>query len=170
MVPNSSGFNLNSIQDGVQRVENFSHTFNGNYILPPNANSPVNHAINHSVEDFDDLGVVVWIQNNVTKEILQSTNATQSFTSDEEKLMNSFKIFPNPSSNTATIVFGETQNNDVSIEVYNILGELVLSKTDYSKSNLGYYHLDVSTLNNGIYNLVLRYEDSTISKKLVIRK
>ena len=52
MVPGSSGSNLNSLQDGVQRVENLSYTFNGNYILPPDANSPVNHAINHTSKTY----------------------------------------------------------------------------------------------------------------------
>jgi hypothetical protein len=73
MVPSSSGFNLDSLQNGTQRVESFTYTFNGNYLLPPNASSPVNHAVNHTVEDFNNLGVVLWIQDDATKEILQST-------------------------------------------------------------------------------------------------
>jgi hypothetical protein len=79
MVPGSSGFNLDSLQNGTQRVENFSYTFIGGYILPPDANSPVNHTINHTVEDFNNLGVVVWVQDDVTKEILQSTVSNLGF-------------------------------------------------------------------------------------------
>ena len=76
MVPGSLGFGIASLQEGNQVTENFSYTFQGNYILPPDANSPVNHTTQHTVEDFNNLGVIVWIQDDNSKEILQSTTAS----------------------------------------------------------------------------------------------
>jgi hypothetical protein len=73
MIPGSMGFALPTLQTGVPVLENFSHTFQGSYTLPPDANSPIDHSIEHSIEDFNNLGVVTWIQDDVTKEILQST-------------------------------------------------------------------------------------------------
>jgi hypothetical protein len=171
MVPGSSGSNLNSLQDGVQRVENLSYTFNGNYILPPDANSPVNHAINHTVEDFDELGVIVWIQDDATKEILQSTTASLVTSviennSPASKLM----IFPNPTSNLATIAFEGFENSDIEISLVNLLGEVVFSKKINSSAYLDYYNLDVSLLSNGIYNLVAKSNGKITTKKLQILK
>jgi hypothetical protein len=40
--------------------------------LPNNAGDPINHAIEHSVENFDNLFVVWWIQNMKTKEVTQA--------------------------------------------------------------------------------------------------
>ena len=83
MVPGSTGFSLGSLTDGQTVVENFSHTFQGAYTLPPDANNPIDHMTQHSVEDFSNLGVVTWIQDDATKEILQSTVSVESFTNIE---------------------------------------------------------------------------------------
>lgn len=169
MVPSSSGFNLNSLQDGVQRVENFSYIFNGNYILPTSANNPVNHAINHSVEDFDDLGVVVWIQNNVTKEILQSTTASLvTNIAQNNSFSNKLMIFPNPTSDLATIAFEGFKNSDIDVNVLNSLGKIVFSRKITSNSYLDYCNLDVSGLSNGIYNVFVKSNGKILTKKLQI--
>ena len=171
MVPGSSGSNLNSLQDGVQRVENLSYTFNGNYILPPDANSPVNHSLNHTIEDFSNLGVIVWIQDDATKEILQSTTASLvtnviENNSSASKLM----IFPNPSSELTTLALEGFENSEIEINIINLLGEVVFNKEITSSSYLDYYNLDVSYLSNGIYNVVAKSSGTIFTKKLQILK
>lgn len=170
MVPGSSGFSLGSLTDGQTVVENFSYTFQGAYTLPPNAGSPINHSIEHSVEDFSNLGVVTWIQDDATKEILQSTVSVESFTNIEEKPTTDLMVFPNPTENMATISFKGIQGLDISIELYNLLGELIVSENYTSQSNFDYYNLDVSTVNNGIYNLVFKVGETVTTKKLQILK
>ena len=170
MVPGSMGFSLGSLQDGQTIVENFSHTFQGAYTLPPDANSPIDHTSQHSIEDFSNLGVVTWIQDDATKEILQSTVSVESFTNIEEKQTTDLMVFPNPTENTATISFEGIQGSDVTIELYNLLGELIVSENYTSQSNFDYYNLDVSTVNNGIYNLVFKVGESVTTKKLQILK
>ena len=142
MVPGSTGFSLGSLTDGQTVVENFSHTFQGTYTLPPDANNPIDHMTQHSVEDFSNLGVVTWIQDDATKEILQSTVSVESFTNIEEKQTTDLMVFPNPTENMATISFEGIQGSDVSIELYNLLGELIVSETYTSQSNFDYYNLD----------------------------
>jgi hypothetical protein len=170
MVPGSTGFSLGSLTDGQTVVENFSHTFQGAYTLPPDANNPIDHMTQHSVEDFSNLGVVTWIQDDATKEILQSTVSVESFTNIEEKQTTDLMVFPNPTENMATISFEGIQDSDVSIELYNLLGELIVSENYTSQSNFDYYNLDVSTVNNGIYNLVFKVGESVTTKKLQILK
>jgi len=170
MVPGSSGFALSSLQTGVLVAENFSHTFQGSYVLPPNANNPTNHAIQHSIEDFNNLGVVSWIQNDVTKEIVQSTVSTLSATNVGELNSTRLMLFPNPAENTTTLAFQGMEGSDVKIDLYNLLGELVFSGNHTSASNFDYYNIDVTTLNNGIYNLVLTVGESMTTKKLQILK
>ena len=57
MIPSSSGTAIPALQAGVQESFNFSYNFQGQYTLPVDANSPINHMNSHSVEDFDNLGV-----------------------------------------------------------------------------------------------------------------
>ena len=78
MVPSDIGTSMNSLVAGQQTTLNLQHIFQGNYRLPFDATSPINHTIEHSVEDFSNLMVAVWIQDAVTKEVHQSTYATLS--------------------------------------------------------------------------------------------
>ena len=170
MVPGSMGFALPTLQSGVPVVENFSHTFQGSYTLPPDANSPIDHSTQHSIEDFDNLGVVTWIQDDATKEVIQSTVSTISATNVEELQTTKLMLFPNPAENTATVAFEGLEGSNVQIELYNLLGELVFTGNHTSTSNFDYYNIDVTTFNNGIYNLVLKVGESITSKKLQIIK
>ena len=56
LMPSSSGESLSSLTSGATVTKQLSYTFNGNYILPPNAQSPVNLS-SHTVEDFTNLGL-----------------------------------------------------------------------------------------------------------------
>jgi hypothetical protein len=170
MVPGSMGFALPTLQTGVAVVENFSHTFQGSYTLPPDANSPIDHTTQHSIEDFNNLGVVTWIQDDATKEVIQSTVSTISGTNVEELSTTKLMLFPNPAENTATVAFEGLEGSDIKIDLYNLLGELVFTGNHTSGSNFDYYNIDVTTLNNGIYNLVLTVGESMTTKKLQILK
>jgi hypothetical protein len=70
----TSGNSLNNFVAGTPQSFDLSYTFNGNYRLPANGLTAniINHAIEHSVEDFGDLMVVCWIQDMSTGEVLQA--------------------------------------------------------------------------------------------------
>lgn len=72
MVPDQAGTSL----DPLQRLEpvsfSMSYTFNGDYKSDASMNNQVNDAIEHTVEDFSDLQVVVFVQDTTTLEVHQS--------------------------------------------------------------------------------------------------
>ncbi len=72
MLPNANGTSIGTILTGQPLTYEFSYTFQGNYRLPANANSPINNATEHSVEEFTDLGVIVWVQNVGSKDVFHS--------------------------------------------------------------------------------------------------
>ena len=169
MVPGSSGFNITSLQEGNQVTENFSYTFQGNYILPPDANSPVNHTIQHTIEDFNNLGVIVWIQDDNSKEILQSTTASLVLDVNEDLTsLNKFMVFPNPSNEIATIAYMGLQDNDIDVKLVNLLGEVVLHESFTSSSILDNFNIDVSSFSNGVYNVVITSNDKISTQQLQI--
>ena len=98
------------------------------------------------------------------KEILQSTVSVESFVGLNERQITDLMVFPNPTENMATVSFEGIQGTDVTIELYNLLGELIISENYTSQSNFDYYNLDVSSFNNGIYNLVFKVGESTTTK------
>jgi hypothetical protein len=62
----------------VNQVFSRSFTFNGNYRLPFNALSAINVNTEHSVENFSNLLAVSWIQNDSSKEVVQSSWSDES--------------------------------------------------------------------------------------------
>ena len=169
MLPNASGYVINPLQAGVQQTYDFSYTFQGNYTLPADANSPVNHMLEHTVEDFNNLGVAVWVQDDVTKEILQSTTASLVTDVNEDLTsLNKFMVFPNPSNEIATIAFMGIQGNDIDIKLVNLLGEVVLHESFTSSSTLDNFNIDVSSFSNGVYNVVITSNDKISTQQLQI--
>ena len=80
-----------------------------------------------------------------------------------ENAATSFTIFPNPSSNYITIA---TENNLIinTVEVYNILGQTVISKSNIFQVQT---NLNVSNLNSGIYFVRVASENGISVRKFV---
>lgn len=78
MLPDANGLAIPPlVANTPYTAQTQSYSFLGDYRLPPNSINPINLNIaEHSVEEFTDLGVVVFIQDQNTKEILQSAYAT----------------------------------------------------------------------------------------------
>ena len=88
----------------------------------------------------------------------------------EESTNFSSRIFPNPAENSATIELQGVEGENIKFELYNILGEIVFKGNYRPTSNFDYYNIDLSSINNGIYNLVLKDGESLSTKKLQIVK
>ena len=169
MVPNSNGYAIQALQSGVSETYNFSYNFQGQYTLPPDANSPINHMTSHSVEDFDNLGVAVWIQDDVTKEVLQSTTASIVADIKENQPSSKLMLFPNPSvENNTNLVIETPERGDFEIMLINTLGEIVMIDNIVVSSDMTVYNLDNTALSNGIYNVVVTSKSTKSTKKLQI--
>ena len=130
MVPDAQGDAIAALQGGTTVNKSYSYTFNGSYVLPPNANSPVNHAVAHTVEEFSDLAVSVWIQDITTKDILQSVDATLVIGIDDfDGKAHNLQLFPNPASDVAFVSIDMVKASNATFNVVNALGQVVLSKT-----------------------------------------
>jgi len=172
MLPNANGNSITSIQANIQQTINQNYTFNGSYVLPPNGQSPVNHSAEHTVEEFTDLGVAVWIQDNSTKEVLQSATGTliTGINNLNEQLL-SAKIYPNPTSNNAAIAYYLKNKGDVNIKVFNNLGEEVINTYQKNQTNgRSVVNINTSILSSGLYTVSLFSNGENIVKKMQIIK
>jgi hypothetical protein len=76
MLPNKLGSALGRMNAGDIVEDTYTYTFQGDY--DPDTGTPaagkhyVNHSMAHTVEEFDDLEVVIFVQDNTTQEVLQS--------------------------------------------------------------------------------------------------
>jgi len=74
-MPNASGIVLGNLTACELVTHELSWEFKGNYRLPNNALSPINHDIEHSVESFDNLEVIAWVQDASNRKIYNSCTA-----------------------------------------------------------------------------------------------
>ena len=74
-MPNAGGITLGNLKANELVTKTLSWDFKGEYRLPANALSPIDNETEHSVEDFNNLEVVAWVQNNITKAVYNSCTA-----------------------------------------------------------------------------------------------
>lgn len=195
MVPSDNGTPINSLVAGQQVTLNLQHIFQGNYRLPFDASSPINHTIEHSVEDFSNLMVVVWIQDIATKEVHQSAYATLStFTPISYDCINEACIDPATGNGQYTSLAScQSSCNSTSIEENSKTIQLIYPNPATDKifiSNLkedntlikvydingrlvlenkisNKEYLNISTLSKGIYQIKFEGSDWNEIRKLI---
>jgi hypothetical protein len=120
---------------------NRSYTFNGNYKLPSNAEKPINHATEHSVEKFNNLIVVYWIQNMQSGVVLQAGKTDATFKTGLSNIAQSnITAYINGNS-----LYIRSEAPVQSVAVYNVSGQKVLSTTVVNEV------VPVEKLPHGIY-------------------
>ena len=127
----------------------------------------------NNVYEQSELRVVVFVQDNLTKEVLQSalldfSSITDATGVDDNNLNEfNFKLYPNPTSSKVYVLFGNPMKDESEIIVINQLGEIV----DEIKVNKGVNKLSIVTNHypNGIYYLkMIDSNNNIITKKLSV--
>ena len=167
MIPDANGTPLSNLSGpNNPTTVNLTYTFNGLYNLPPDSDTPIDHTIEHSIEDFQNLGVAVWIQDVDTKYVLQSAEGsivTSTFELDEKEI----KVFPNPSSEFANIIL-PLNHSASTLEIYDVIGNMIYSnKLAESKYN---YKINLADFRSGIYQIVISSNDKITTEKLEVYK
>ena len=171
LVPDANGTVVSPLTSGTAVTKTLSYTFNGSYRLPANALSPINHATEHSVEEFFDLGVVVWLQDNVTKEVYQAAYATKTAGIGQVNDGNGIiALFPNPANENVWMKYQISNASNVKVEIYDIMGRLVLSNNEGMQS-AGIYDLSIpaSELSSGLFMVKLFIGEKVYTSKLNVR-
>ncbi len=140
MLPNSEGTILNSITpfNPVECYESFnmSNTF---------------------VEDMNDLSAVIFIQNSLTKEILQSTMVDIELAESIAQTKNSgYLIYPNPFNDIITI---ENLTGTSNIIISNALGQIVHSQHFTNKKAV----INTGNIGRGIYFISIIDKNNKVS-------
>ena len=80
-----------------------------------------------------------------------------------------FELFPNPTDGKINLVVGETLQGKAVVEVYNLLGELMMTKDIHSLQKGEALTLDLSHLVSGLYIIKLGAENGSCTKKVSVR-
>ncbi|MFV0303912.1 MAG: T9SS type A sorting domain-containing protein [Moheibacter sp.] len=146
-LPNASGTNVSFVQDQVETLS-FTHDMSSTF-----------------VEEISDLAVVVFIQNNATKEILQSGYTESSgivLGTEDTATTASIVLVPNPTSGIVKIFADRT----VNLQIFDLTGKNVYNQSNIADNTT----LDLSKLGKGVFVVTMADKDGNKTvKKLVIK-
>jgi len=82
-----------------------------------------------------------------------------------------FKMYPNPTNNNTNLAFNLDQDQNVTVQVYNMLGEVVYTANEGMLSS-GQHTIMIngSTLNNGVYLVRLATDNGLTVQRLLIQR
>ena len=161
-----------SIVSGTPIEKIYQIDFAGEYKLANNGQSTswIDINRNHDVEDFNDLRVVVWVQDNTTKEVMNSTYAKEIKASANQLTQKvDASIAPNPTNGITNISLDLKRSSNVSVILTNAMGQEV-SNFDFGIVNAGTNTLNVnlSDYSEGVYFLNITTEEGLTSQKIVV--
>jgi len=117
-----------------------------------------------NVEEMDDLAVVVFVQNNVNKQILQSayTESSNIVLGTNEVMSHNISIVPNPTTGIVRLMAKE----NVDVQIYDLTGKNVFNQNQVSSNTT----LDLTGLGKGIYLVKIKDEKGSQTIKKLIMK
>lgn len=86
----------------------------------------------------------------------------------DEETFEGFKLFPNPTSGILNISLILDSSKDVSVDLYDLLGKRIVSKTFTNNSFVFNEQLDYKNITQGIYIIKIAQENKSISKQIII--
>jgi hypothetical protein len=171
MVPDANGTAISNFTNGTSVTKTQSWTFQGNYRLPANAKSPIDNATEHSVEEFNDLIAVVWVQDYATKDVIQSAFSSVTIGMDEAERANLITaVYPNPAQDQVNINLNMEQTENVSVRIFNTLGQVVYNNNYGSMSGMNTLNIQLDNLTDGVYFVKIVVGDKMYTKPLQITK
>lgn len=185
LFPNTgSGTSLSAFTPNQTQTISFAWKQDHPWSQYPKGGGP--HLLDSTLYDSSSTGqFVVFVQSNnaipadavPSKYIFQSAAAPvtgiQGKPTAVESISNGvdFKMYPNPTNSNATLAFNLDQDQNVTLQVYNMLGESVYSDNEGILSS-GQHTLMIngSNLNNGVYLVKLTTDNGVTIQRLVIQK
>jgi hypothetical protein len=167
MLPTEAGTVLTKRGVLAQDSLSFSYKFNGQYRLPTDgaAGNIINLATEHSVEDFNNLYVIAWIQGN-DKQVYQAANLVKSTTvgvNDNFASFENVEVFPNPSSDIVKISVNVKETNTILSTIIDGTGNVVRSKASKLASGQNTIEYNIKDLPQGSYNIMIFDEKNNSS-------
>ncbi|MBK9193543.1 MAG: T9SS type A sorting domain-containing protein [Flavobacteriales bacterium] len=76
------------------------------------------------------------------------------------------ELYPNPTNGNVNLAFN-TAESKVNVDVYNVLGERIMSRTMNSN---GVQTIDMSGMNNGLYYFNITVGDNSTTRKVTLNR
>jgi len=164
MMTGSVGQVLTPLKKDTKVTKKIAYTFNGGYRLPTDGSAAqhINHLSENSVETWNDLAVVVFVQDATTKEVLQSETFPIALVGTEAVEQN-LNLYPNPANNVFVVEAKEMGN--AAVVVTDMQGKVVFN----GNMNAGALSMNVADWSNGVYMVSVNGNSKNLNSKIVVR-
>ena len=197
LMPNAGGEMLSAVNANDTVMLTNSHEFVGDYRLSNDAGDPINHSIEHSIEEFSDLEIVFWIQTPATGEIWQSyhqdvvvgeevSNLTTIEDGDQTVYVIGTDSFELYGEGGVVVPLGVNDNNDRSFKVYpNPANDVVFIRGTEGMANITMFDVQgrvvkqvstqsntvqVSDLPSGMYMIRIENNDMITNTRISVTR
>ena len=172
MLPNQNGTAVSNIKENTKQTFSKSYLFPGAYRLPNDGATAnrINLATENSVEEWNDLEVIVWVQDVTTKKVLQSTHSVAWATAIKNTNSSTgVKAYPNPAKDKLFLEFDLNQGGNVRFDVVNTLGQTVTT-TETAGMGAGKNNQTLNTANlaNGVYFVNINSNGAISTQRFVV--
>ena len=120
----------------------------------------------------DSDGTVIADGTNFGSEVLEIFKTEGEATNIENIIQaSSFNVQPNPVSDFAQVEFSLIQSSNIRLQVYDLLGELIMSE-DVGEMHEGAYSkaINLSGVANGMYMISLMADNDVITEKIIVSR
>jgi hypothetical protein len=164
MMTGSVGQVLTPLKKDTKVTKKIAYTFNGGYRLPLDGSAAqhINHLSENSVETWDDLAVVVFVQDATTKEVLQSETFPIAMVGTEAVEQN-LNLYPNPANDLFVVEAKEMGN--AAVVVADMQGKVVFN----GNLNAGALNMSVANWSEGVYMVSVNGNSKNLNSKIVVR-
>ena len=113
-------------------------------------------------------GTASQANNTVTVDIVWFNVQGWNVSVDDVKFNDNIKAFPNPANDVVYVQVLQSTFTNVTIEVYDVQGKLVMSESDVDAFENNYYELNTSELKEGIYILKVNNGETVNTTKIQV--
>lgn len=153
-LPDANGTAIGQLQQAVIKTVTKSHTFSAS----------------NTIEDWSDLAVVVFVQDDDTKEILQSAWSTQTNSIEDNPAEKGYlEIFPNPTDGLLNINYMVQDQGVVTLEILDINGRVIEKIAGNHTVGIHSASCDLTGLEQGFYFIRFTNGNDIITKKLILQ-
>jgi len=86
---------------------------------------------------------------------------------EEDKALENLSVYPNPNNGEFTVQFNTLNNQEVKLEVYNVLGELIVSENNAVTSGLNTLNVNIQEQTKGIYFVKVVSGENMFTTKVI---
>lgn len=163
MMPNANGTNYNGIVAGQTYEVSQSHTFTLGDVTQNSFNL---------WQDMSNVTVVVFVQNQSTKEILQGQVVVPTQGIGVAEIGNDLRLglMPNPSNGTVYMAFDMPESGPAQVAVFDQVGALVHTESINAGIGMQRATLDLQHLGSGLYHVSITAAGKRSAQKLLLEK